>query len=71
MKNDLVGRRIKNDGFSLRETLKAHYQLASLQYIGEYMFEAELVDGTFLRIVTLPTDESQSTLQIAKVTMIC
>ena len=68
--HDLTGMKVRNDGFSLREILNAHYQLVDLQYIGDFEFIAECEDGSYIRISTLPTDETQNTIQIVKVTHI-
>lgn len=63
-KHDLIGQKVANDGLGLRKALEEHYQLKSLKHIGNFVFRAELEDGTALLIHTESVDLALTKLRI-------
>ena len=55
-KHDLIGQKVANDGLGLKKALEAHYQVKKLEHIGNFVFRAELEDGTALLIHTASVD---------------
>ena len=67
MNKDLIGQKVVNDGLGLRKALEAHYQVKSLKHIGNFVFRAELSDGTALLIHTTSVDLVMQTLRITEI----
>ena len=63
-KHDLIGLEVANDGQGLKKALEAHYKIASLKHIGNFVFRAELEDGNALLIRTVSVDLGLTKLRI-------
>lgn len=66
-KHDLIGLKVANDGSGLRRALEAHYQIKSLEHIGNFTFCAELDGGGTLLIETKSVDLDMQTIRILSI----
>ena len=68
---NLIGAQVKNDGQELKEVLEAHYNIRSLNHVGNFVFRGILVDGTTVTVNTRPVDDNQEYMVITSVTESC
>lgn len=66
-KHDLLGQKVANDGLGLRKALEEHYQVKSLEHVGNFMFRAELENGRPMLITTKPVDLAMQMLRITAI----
>lgn len=68
MKNsDLVGRKVANNGFGLREALETQYDVLKIEHIGNFVFRAECQDQTILEIQTKPVELAAFHIRIVSI----
>ena len=59
-----AGGTVKNDGKALKRLLEEHFSISDFRHTGDYIFRAELSDGSALVIFTEPMDEEGNEIKI-------
>ena len=68
MKNSgLIGLKVANNGFGLREALETQYDIAKLEHIGNFVFKAKCQDQTTLEIQTKPVELAAFHIRIVSI----
>ena len=63
----LIGQKVANNGYGLREALEAYYDIVSVRHIGNFVFRAECQDQTSLEIQTRPVELAAFHLRIVSI----
>ena len=67
MVSDMVGRTVKNAGKALRLLLSVYFNFSNFRHTGNYVFSAELPDGSLVVISTVPIDGKEEQIRILSV----
>lgn len=63
----LIGLKVANNGFGLREALETQYDIAKLEHIGNFVFKAKCRDQTTLVIQTKPVELAAFHIRIVSI----
>ena len=65
--DDLIGRKVANDGVELRQALEECFQVTGVSHIANFSFLVDRADGPQLYVATEPVDLAMRKLRITDI----